>query len=756
MAIRLSGLTSGLDTDAIVQELVSAYSLKTQKYEKAQTKLEWKQETWKNLNTKIYSLYQNVSSLRYSPAYNLRKVTLSDNTKATVSASAEAVTGTQKLNILQTAQAGYITGGQLKEGVKSDTKMSELGYTGTKGTIEVTTGDGKTEQITVGKDTTVSEFINSLKGAGVNASFDEANRRIFVSAKETGSKNDFTLSWGDINGEAALKSLGLDTALVTTDAEGNTIFTKSAEKYKGYYEYYTKATDTDGDGKVSANEVKEYLRSQVDLYDEYIKERNLANAVVQKTGAENRSLQEKVKVREAYDRMGDALTQKLGAYGITADDILTTTDETGAIDQTKLEELLTAHAPEGTDAEAIKADAEAFLSTETIKADVKTVSNYEKPQESGEVLKAADIDKDALNTTIAENEEKIAAAETQMKESNDKIAGLGLDVDSLVRLRDNDEEGGEVVFERKMYEIAEMAVKANEILTSGNYTTGSASKLDASDAQIRLNGVLYTSNSNSFSINGLTIEATGVTGDGDANAMTVTTSVDTQGIYDKIKDFLTEYNNVINEMTKLYNAESAKDYEPLTDEEKEAMSEDEIEKWENKIKSALLRRDSTLEGVRSAMINAMAQTVEVNGKKLSLSTFGIGTLGFLNAPDNENYAYHINGDEDDENTADQEDKLMKAIQENPEDVCEFMKKLTSNLYTAIDNKMKSTSLSSAYKVYNDKEMDKQMAEYKTTISKWEEKISDKEEYYYNKFTQMETALSKLQNQTSSISSLLGS
>ena len=51
MAIRLSGLTSGLDTDAIVQELVSAYSLKTQKYEKAQTKLEWKQDIWKNLNT---------------------------------------------------------------------------------------------------------------------------------------------------------------------------------------------------------------------------------------------------------------------------------------------------------------------------------------------------------------------------------------------------------------------------------------------------------------------------------------------------------------------------------------------------------------------------------------------------------------------------------------------------------------------------------------------------------------------------------
>ena len=53
MAVRITGLNSGLDTDSIVQELVSAYSLKTEKYEKQKTKLEWKQEAWKILNTKI-------------------------------------------------------------------------------------------------------------------------------------------------------------------------------------------------------------------------------------------------------------------------------------------------------------------------------------------------------------------------------------------------------------------------------------------------------------------------------------------------------------------------------------------------------------------------------------------------------------------------------------------------------------------------------------------------------------------------------
>ena len=56
MAIRLSGMASGLDTDSIVQALVSSYSYKKSKYEKAQTKLGWTQDAWKSLNTKVYSL----------------------------------------------------------------------------------------------------------------------------------------------------------------------------------------------------------------------------------------------------------------------------------------------------------------------------------------------------------------------------------------------------------------------------------------------------------------------------------------------------------------------------------------------------------------------------------------------------------------------------------------------------------------------------------------------------------------------------
>ena len=78
MAIRLSGMNSGLDTDSIVKALVSGYTTKKEKYEKAQTKLGWKQESWKSLNTKVYSMYSNISNLRFSSAYNLKKTSVSD------------------------------------------------------------------------------------------------------------------------------------------------------------------------------------------------------------------------------------------------------------------------------------------------------------------------------------------------------------------------------------------------------------------------------------------------------------------------------------------------------------------------------------------------------------------------------------------------------------------------------------------------------------------------------------------------------
>lgn len=540
MPIRITGLNSGLDTEAIISELVSAYRTKEEKYQKAQTKLSWKQDAWKDLNIKVRSLYDNISNLRFTSAWTMKKTTVSDSTKATVTAAGSCVNGTQTLKIKQLAKGTYITGGEFSNtsagtAPTSATKLSELGYTGSGGDIQVKDSSGNVvKTVSVTGNTTIKDLVSVLNGAGdTKASFDATNKRIFMTSNKTGEQNAFSLD-------------------------------------------------------------------------------------------------------------GDA-------------DIL-------------------------------------------------------------------------------------------------KTVGLS-------------KEGG-------------------------------ASIVDAQDSEIELNGAKFTSANNTYTVNGLTIDCLAETGNSE---ISITTSVDTQSMYDQVKSFLSQYNSLMKEMYSLYNADSAKGYEPLTDSEKDQMTDTEVEKWEEKIKAALLRRDDTLDGIMSTMKNAMStsyyiyngnavtydsdkQYYKCNGnaiknsdgsyvtsasqlklwasangaKKYSLSSFGIKTEAYATMTANSSQdAYHIDGDADDSVSKNNSDVLMNMLSSDPDTVSSFMKQLTSGLYSAIDTKMKSVKgLSSSYTIYNDIEMAREYSDYTDTISKWEDKLTDLEDSYYKKFAAMESALASLQSQSSSLSSLL--
>lgn len=504
MSIRLTGMSSGLDTDSMVRELVSAYSTKLETYNKQKTKLEWKQEKWKDMNTKVYGFYSgSLSSLRMASSFSAKKnVTVSDSTKAKISAGNGAANGTQTVEIKKLAKAAYLTGGKvdtslLEKDATTSTTLAELGVSA-DGQMKFRIGDPDdhdtlpTEKFVEFKSTDkLGDVIDRIKEqTGLSASFDKSTQRIIIHS-ESGAKNDFTLTGADEDSTEQLEQLGL-------------------------------------------------------------------------------------------------------------------------------------------------------IST--------------------------------------------------------------------------------------------------------------AQKQAGSDSKIVVNGATFESDSNSLTVAGITIDALGVT-DG---AMTINVSTDTDGIYDMIKSFVGDYNSLINEMTKGYNADAAKDYEPLTDDEKSEMSDTEVEKWENKIKDSLFRRDEQLSSIISTLTNAMAQGVVIDGKTYHLSDFGIDGLGITYSAENEQNAYHIAGDKDDKLTADKADKLREMINTNPELVQKFFNKVASNVYDSLHTKMTSTTLRSAYTVYNDKEMNNEMKELKSKISDWETKVSKYEDSWYKKFSKMETALSKLQSQTQSLASLLGS
>ena len=209
-------------------------------------------------------------------------------------------------------------------------------------------------------------------------------------------------------------------------------------------------------------------------------------------------------------------------------------------------------------------------------------------------------------------------------------------------------------------------------------------------------------------------------------------------------------------MDKLYDAPSAKGYDPLTEDEKKEMSESAIDKWETKIKDSILRRDSNLSTISSAMKNVLLQGATVNGKQMYLNDFGIETLGYFTSGENEKNVYHINGDEDDSAVSNKENALKAAIASDPDTVIAFFANLSQNLYTELDKQSRGVDGVRSYgSFYDDKKMKEDYDNYTTKIKEQEKKLAAMEDRWYKKFSAMETALAKMQSNQSAVTSLLG-
>lgn len=286
--------------------------------------------------------------------------------------------------------------------------------------------------------------------------------------------------------------------------------------------------------------------------------------------------------------------------------------------------------------------------------------------------------------------------------------------------------------------------------------TNGMAVVSASNAEFVLDGATMEETSNSFTVNGITLNLVSTTENkdnaGTYDSIQITIGKDSDSTYELIKEALTEYNTLIEEMNSLYGADSARGYDPLTSEQKEAMTEEEIKNWEDKIKGSLLRRDETLGSLLSSMRSALASsyTDEETGKTFSLSSYGIVTGNYT-----ENGKLHIYGDEDDSTYATYTDRLKTALEDDPDQVMEVLTNIFGKLYETMTEKCAKTEISSALTFYNDKQYSSLLEDYEDDLDIMNDRIKDLEDKYYKQFTAMETALSKLQSQQNSLASLLG-
>lgn len=266
---------------------------------------------------------------------------------------------------------------------------------------------------------------------------------------------------------------------------------------------------------------------------------------------------------------------------------------------------------------------------------------------------------------------------------------------------------------------------------SVEYGDGFVRIAKGTNAQFRINGYETQRESNTFEINGLRISLHGKT---EANSpVRITVERDVDAVFEQIKGFVDLYNEIITELNLKLREPVNRAYEPLTDAEKEAMNEKEIERWEAAAKSGLLRSDPIISGILSELRMAIAGA--------RLDTIGIKTGSWQ-----EYGRLHID-----------ETKLKQAIADSPDEVMELFTRqldgenvgLAAKLSKILDNGMERISSTAGRPgmAYDTSYLGEQIRRYESRLEAMEERLVKVENRYWNQFIAMERALSELYAQS---------
>ncbi|MCR4435052.1 MAG: flagellar filament capping protein FliD [Clostridiales bacterium] len=315
-------------------------------------------------------------------------------------------------------------------------------------------------------------------------------------------------------------------------------------------------------------------------------------------------------------------------------------------------------------------------------------------------------------------------------------------------------------------------------LTGGNFFDGASGISTVNtvtsrgvDASVIVDGQQMTRSSNTFTVNGISYtllnERPGV-------QQSVSISLDVDGIYNNIKNFVDKYNEIIDKINTKLSEKYDRDYPPLTSEQKDAMSDDDIKKWEEKAKTGLLSNDSILDKIVTDMRRALSDPI--SGESTVLFGIGITTGSYLDKGKLEI----------------DETKLKAAIQNNPDGVANLFSKQSStfptysrsasasqratryseeglmqrisdiledNISTYRDNNgNKGVLLEKAGLVGDASEFDNllydEINQYTEKANDLTERLAEKEENYYKKFTNLEVFINQMNQQSSWLSSQL--
>lgn len=823
--LRITGMATGMDVDSMVKKLMDAERLKQDKLKQQQTYLQWTQDAYRDqINTLKAFSSKNFDILSSSSILNENtfsgfETSVNSGTSVSIKAGSGAAAGNYKINVINMA-----------------TNASKVGTTilNTKtmatGTPPVTINKGNNDElmITVGGNT---KTINIAEGSYNPSSLASAvNSKIAEDADLKDNVRAIVDSTGkNIKFESILKISTGDAAKTFTVDLGDGSGAKTITLNDGTYSMSALATQINSKlsaAGVDANKFKAVVSDSgngIKFSNTYTSDVTVdgtsvtsgsTSAIISKyekdfslsTGTQGYKPNVDAATNTvSYDKVlssafgNNSLSIKIGNNSAETLNLFDQTDHTSALDIPY----------NSTDSDAWDKVISSINYAISNNANLNGKVSAEKSADgTGIVFKSTVSDQinvsgsastalgfgNSVNLSMNLNEKAaniFGAGDISFKINNTTFNYSLGGADSKKTLNDiisdiETKENVDISYSQltKRFSITSKATGAAQTISASD-TTGSfvgtlfggAVNATGTDAQVEITEpgqpktTVYQA-SNDFAIDGISYSLK------DIGETSFTTGGNPNKIVDKVKDFINQYNSLIQGINDKISEKKQYTYKPLTDSQKADMKDDDIKKWEDKAKQGIISNDSDLQSMLTKMRTSFYDAVKDAG--ISLNDIGLSTTNDLSK------SGQIVIDEE---------KLRTAIQNNPDKVMNiFIKKSNSQpSYIASDSKdinaaadrqtryneegifqrlndimqdytrtfngkgtlIKKAGIKGDSTEYNNAFTDR-IKEKLTAISNMEKALQVKEENYYKKFSALETAMSKMNSQQAWLAQQLGS
>ena len=785
------GLASGIDRDALIEQMTARTTSKITAKKQAMTKLEWKRDAYRSISNKIIDLQDNylsysaTKSLKNSDFFAKNQVSVQGDPDYTkyISATGNAdtasrvsVLGVNKLATSATLISGEkktdsaITLGGISASDFSNKEIKTSNLSGTKltfGTYSITDkqftteatftfptsyekklDNGKTETVTIdytaSSDKIVEQLNEALDSQGFLGKDGKSGIKFTLNGdkiqiSQTDSITDKGKSCVIRETSSALKSLGFNSGKMNQDEINNGISLDefNASSNKSSFE--------------AAAITKQPLSG-------YLKGKSISVSY----GGQTKNIEligdkEEIKDFEAFkDSLQKKLDKAFGSGKVTVGE-----DSKGSLTFTATDNKQTlqisADSKELQNALGITSTQSNKISTGSSLWENRVklgLGKYDTKEKLNDALKnftvnGAKIDNITADTTV----DGLLTAINNNKDAGVTATYLGSE-NKFVLSSNEKGEGRKIT----------LGADPKDTTDAANLIFGGVSQ-DGTDGEMSIlyNGVqtTITSSSNTFSIDGLDIRATNTFNTGSATAeggVSFTASADTEKVTETVKKFIEAYNAMIDEVRTQATTKPDSNYKPLTDDQKNEMNENSIKNWEDKAKEGILYNSSALKDLDNAT-QGIFSSMMING----VSYDDLEKIGISFSDD-----YTAGG-----KIVFDEEKFKTAMDSDPEKVSDLFTG-THGIVNTIDSTLSTYATRYASKNGNsygvlieeagseklsltltNNSIYKELKDMQETITNLQSQLSTEQDRYISQFTQMERLINQMNSQSSYLSQLGG-